>query len=238
VNPARRVNLADAPFAGRTGMGVRVAVIDSGVALAHPHVGGVAGGAAITRDGVGPDIADRVGHGTAVLAAIHEKAPGADLLAVRVFDRTLATTADVLARAIEWSAAQGARLINVSLGTPNAAHGERLADAVRAAAAARALVVAARDARAPVLLPGSLAGVVGVHVDSHGARDSMVVETGPHGLVLHASGWPRPIEGLPPERNVSGVSFAVANATGFLARALEVCSDVVDLPRLAELLTE
>jgi hypothetical protein len=29
---------------------------------------------------------------------------------------------------------------------------------------------------------------------------------------------PRPIPGVPVERNLSGLSFAVANATGFLAR--------------------
>jgi hypothetical protein len=36
-------------------------------------------------------------------------------------------------------------------------------------------------------------------------------------LILRASGYPRPIPGVPPERNLKGLSFAVANATGFLA---------------------
>jgi hypothetical protein len=38
---------------------------------------------------------------------------------------------------------------------------------------------------------------------------------------VHASPFPRPIPGVPPERNLAGVSFAVANVTGFLARVLE-----------------
>ena len=38
---------------------------------------------------------------------------------------------------------------------------------------------------------------------------------------LAASGYPRPIPGVPVERNLSGISFAVANVTGFLARLLE-----------------
>ena len=74
----------------RPGAGVRVAVIDSGVHADHPHVGGVAGGVAI--DGVGHvsgDFVDRIGHGTAVTAAIREKAPAADCYAVRVFDTRL-----------------------------------------------------------------------------------------------------------------------------------------------------
>jgi len=36
--------------------------------------------------------------------------------------------------------------------------------------------------------------------------------------VYRASGWPRPIPGVPPLRNLNGISFAVANVTGILAR--------------------
>ena len=35
-------------------------------------------------------------------------------------------------------------------------------------------------------------------------------------ITLRASGYPRPIPGVPPERNLKGLSFAVANATGLL----------------------
>ena len=42
---------------------------------------------------------------------------------------------------------------------------------------------------------------------------------------------PRDIPGVPRERNLKGVSFAVANATGFIARALEAahCTGVAEL---------
>ena len=44
---------------------------------------------------------------------------------------------------------------------------------------------------------------------------------GPDGAsAVLASGYPRPIAGVPPERNLNGISFAVANATGVLAAAL------------------
>ena len=75
-----------------TGRGVRVAVIDSGVHAAHPHIGSVAGGVAIDEDGrEHEDYVDRLGHGTAVAAAIKEKAPDAELYVVKVFDRSLST---------------------------------------------------------------------------------------------------------------------------------------------------
>lgn len=222
-------SLDAASFARATGRSVRVAVIDSGVQRAHPHIRAVHGGVNLTASGDPADSTDVIGHGTAVAAAILDLAPDAELLAVKVFDRSLQTTADTLARAIEWSATHGARLINLSLGTANPAHAERLAHAVRVATGVGALVVAARDPRAPVLLPGTLHGVIGVVADSACRRDQLMVERLPDGTrLLRASPYPRPIEGLPPERNISGVSFAVANASGFLARWLEVCREAAN----------
>ncbi|MYI65685.1 MAG: S8 family serine peptidase, partial [Gemmatimonadetes bacterium] len=87
------------------GQGVTVAVIDSGVNGGNPHVGAVAGGVRIELSGeVSEDYVDRLGHGTAVFAAIQEKAPGAELYAVRVFTDRLKTSARALVAAIDWAA--------------------------------------------------------------------------------------------------------------------------------------
>ena len=43
--------------------------------------------------------------------------------------------------------------------------------------------------------------------------------------VFYASGFAREIPGVPPERNLHGISLAVANMTGFVARAIEGASD-------------
>ena len=40
-------------------------------------------------------------------------------------------------------------------------------------------------------------------------------------MVYVASGYPRSLPGVPRERNLHGISFAVANMTGFVARACE-----------------
>jgi len=151
--------LEDSPFAGRTGVGVTVAVLDSGVHSGHPHVGEVRRGTNLTGVGEPANWIDRIGHGTAVTAAIREKSPSVEILAVRVFDRQLATNVAVLAEAIVWSADAGAQLINLSLGTSNLAHVERLADAVAHAATRGALVVSARRSGDVEWLPGSLPGV-------------------------------------------------------------------------------
>lgn len=227
-----RYTLEDPPFAGLTGAGVRVAVIDSGIHPANPHIAVPVSGIRILPDGnIDGDFADRIGHGTAVGAAILEKAPGIELVAVRVFDRTLATSADVLARAISWAAANGARLINLSLGTSNQNRAAVLGAAVDDARAAGAIVVAARESGGLTWLPGSLPNVAGVTLDASCDRNELAAtfDTGHPHVWFTASGYPRPIPGVPVERNLSGISFAVANVSGFLARVLEADPTVVDV---------
>jgi subtilisin family serine protease len=206
------------PVSGRT---VRVAVVDSGVYAGHPHVQGVASGVSLVRGSDPADYLDRNGHGTAVTAAIREKAPGAELIAVKIFDRQLAATAEDLARAIEWAAGERVDVINLSLGTTNPAHAERLAEALGVARRAATTVVAAATQTGLPSLPGSLQPVIAVEVDWACPRDEAMVEAASSSAVrLRASGYPRPIPGVPPERNLRGVSFAVANATGLIARYL------------------
>ena len=216
----KRLSLNDPPFAAGTGEGVTIAVVDSGVHAGHPHMGGrVTGGVCVLSDVDPADWADRLGHGTAVAAAIHEKAPLAALLAVRVFNRSLTTSAQALADGLVWSVDNGADVINLSLGTANAAHRELLTGAVAYAVERGALVVSARAWNGQTWFPGSLDGAIGVVLDAECARDEIgyVKSDGP-GRIYAASGYPRPIPGVPVERNLSGISFAVANVTGFLAR--------------------
>src|SRR6266850_5182887 len=99
-----KLTIAREPFASYTGRGVRVGIIDSGVNPAHPHVGGVEGGTRIKSSEADStnDYLDYIGHGTAVAGAIREKAPDAELYAVKVFDRRLTANIDVILRALEW----------------------------------------------------------------------------------------------------------------------------------------
>ena len=198
---------------------VTVAVVDSGVNAPHPHLPAVAGGVAIDLEGAeSDDWVDTLGHGTAAAAAIHEKAPGAELWAVKVFHRRLATSVPVLVRAIRWSVERGIRLVNLSLGTPSDFRKVELAPAVGAAVDAGILIVSAAEHDGRLWYPGAMPGVVGVVMDAEQPRERVEVVDGPRGPVLRASPYPRPIPGVPPERNFNGISFAVANATGLMAR--------------------
>jgi hypothetical protein len=199
---------------------VRIAIIDSGVHAAHPHVQGVAGGVGIDDHGdIHDDYIDRLGHGTAVTAVIREKAPAAEIWAVKVFDRELNATGAALVAALAWARAEQIDLVNLSLGTTNIDHERALDREVGAAREAGMLIVAAAPEPHRRWLPGALSGVVRVELDMSMAREVCELVEGTDGtLTVRASGYPRPIPGVPPERNVRGVSFAVANATGFLAK--------------------
>jgi subtilisin family serine protease len=205
-----------------TGKGVRIAVIDSGVHAAHPHVRGVAGGIAIREDGIVIDeYVDRLGHGTAVTAAIREKAPDAEIFAIKVFWRALATDIKTLVRAIDEAAARGAAVINLSLGTAEMQHRDQLAAAVARARARNTIIVAANDDGGVRWLPGCLEDVVAVRADWACERDAYTVAFVQDRPVLSTSPYPRDIPGVSRERNINGVSFAVANASAFVCRALE-----------------
>ena len=215
-----------------TGQGVAVAVIDSGVNPDHPHVHGVAGGVRIDLVGdASDDYVDRLGHGTAVFAAIQEKAPGADIFAVRVFEDRLRTSTRALVAAIDWAAERRIRVVNLSLGTLRGEHAGPLGEAVERLARAGGVVVAAAEADGQRWWPGSLPSAVGVVMDARCPRERVKVRAHGQGgdtvdslgsdWVVAASPYPMPIPGVPVEANLNGISFAVANVTGVLARRVE-----------------
>ena len=201
---------------------VRIAVVDSGVHARHPHVNGVSGGVSITPDGnQGTDYIDRLGHGTAVAAVIREKAPDAEIYAVRVFHDSLATRIQSLLHALDWSLRNGMQLINLSLGTDNPEHEPALRAAVDQLTGQGIKLIAAHEDAGIRWLPGCLAGVVPVALDWDCPRDSYRTSTLRDGRTLyHASGYPRPIPGVALDRNLKGISFAVANVTGLIAQEL------------------
>ena len=213
------------PFPNVNGTGIRVAVIDSGLHAAHDHIDSalIAPGAAILPDGTVETEAmatqDRLGHGTAVTAAIQEKAPGAQIIPVRVFHHALKTSGAAILSAIRWSLGQGAHIINLSLGSTNPDHRDAFARMVTQTAEGNAIIVAAHSDQNTPYYPGSLDGVVGVQLDWDCPREyyrTVEIDGAP---IFLASGYPRPIPGVPMQRNLAGISFAVSQMAGFTALA-------------------
>ena len=185
-------------------------------------MGAIAGGVSFA----GGDSIDRLGHGTAVAGAIREKAPEAALYAVKIFDRRLSAEIDTIVRALEWCREQRMDLVNLSLGTANNEHRDLMERAAARAEEKGTALVAAREMSGAPSLPGCLPSVIGVGVDWECSRDEYQVKQLEDGPIFIASAYPREIPGVSRERNMSGISFAVANMTGFVARAREFAPDV------------
>lgn len=147
-------------------MALRVAVVDSGCSAVHaPRVRAAA--AFVIGDGgldEVPAIEDVLGHGSRVADILLHGAPQAELLVAQVFRERLTTTAAQVAVAIDWAVANGAQLVNLSLGLrePRPA----LAQACARAVAAGVVLCAAAPARGQAVYPAAFAGVLRVSGDA------------------------------------------------------------------------
>ncbi len=151
--------------------GAPVAVLDTGVDLTHPDlVGNLLPGTDILNGDSDPT--DDHGHGTRMAgivaatwnnsAGIAGVAPGSPILPVKVLGDDGLGPYSAIAQGITWAAAQGAKVINLSLsgGSPSQA----LQDAVNGAIASGAVCVASagNDGSATPVYPAATSGVVAV----------------------------------------------------------------------------
>jgi subtilisin family serine protease len=211
---------------------VRIGIVDSGVHVEHPHVGGIAGGVTIEADGYSAGYVDCLGHGTAIAALIHSLAPDAGLFAVRVFDRSLATSMTRVIRAIDWCLENDIRIINLSLGTVNQNHRDLFVAAVDRVNGSGAVLISAYEMNGQPMLPGSLPGVIAVSAAPDCPREEYRVTERNGKRVFCAPPFPRDIPGVPREHNLNGVSFAVAHLSAHLARGWSAYAPVNDWEQL------
>jgi len=196
---------------------MRIGIVDSGVNSAHPHVGNIAGGVAIGPEARGSCYVDYLGHGTAIAALLHARAPDAELFAVKIFHGNLTASLAQVLSAIDWCLDHEMDLINLSLGTTNPRHKPAFEAAVGRVRSTERALVSAFEVQGHLALPGSLPGVVGVLADSAQGPGEHGVLTRSGKTVFTACPFPRDIPGVPRERNLHGVSFAVAHTTATLS---------------------
>src|SRR5262245_11259608 len=157
--------------AGMIGYGLKIAVIDTGINVGHSHICAPTHAVVFDPDETEFSSEDNLGHGTAVTAAIQEKAPLADYYILKLFGNSLRTAGSRLLHAIEWTIEHRMDVVNMSLGTANFAYRSSLESLVVRANAAGVLLVAARYSESTPVLPGMLAGVISVDVDWNLPRD-------------------------------------------------------------------
>ncbi len=162
-----QVNLPPAAGAA-TGAGVTVAILDTGIDLQHPAFDGLLVipptsdmiSDTNSPDDIGPGLA--WGHGTHIAGIVHAIAPAAQLMPIRVLDSQGRGNTFVLAYAIEYAIAQGADVINLSLGAD--CESRILKEAIASAIAQDIVIAAAagNDANIVPPCPASLPGVISV----------------------------------------------------------------------------
>lgn len=203
---------------------LRVALIDSGINLGHPHVGRVAGGVSFSMDrrgdiSISADYADEIGHGTALAGILAYRAPFASIHAIKIFKRQLTTSTKVLLAAIKWALDQCYELVHLSLGTKQKEHLPELMHLCERASALGITVVASSPARQGLVYPAALPNVLGVYWNQSCDWDDLQYHPD-EAIEFGAHGFPRQLPGLPQEMNFKGSSFAAAHVTSMAANFL------------------
>jgi subtilisin family serine protease len=208
------------------GANVTIAVIDSGIDIRHPELANAIAG---SFDALGSKEGPHV-HGTGIAGAIvsHARlmgsAPAARILAIRAFGAAPSgaeSTSFVILKGLDYAAAHGAQIVNMSFAGPKDALIER---GIAAAAAKGIVMVAAAGnagAKSPPLYPAANASVIAVSATD--AQDKLFAASnrGSH-IAISAPGvdifLPAPDEKY---QMTSGTSFSAAYISGLAALMLE-----------------
>lgn len=201
----------------------RIALLDSGVNANHPHIrenGSVLPGPFVDDDGIlidDPTPGDLIGHGTCAAAAILDLAPENIILSIRIFKHEPRCSVPHLLTALEFAIASGVEWVNLSLGTTLPSESPGLEKLLTMAQERGVTVVAPAQVGGLPCFPGALAGCQGVLADDSLSRQQPEKRQHGDGEYWFASPRPRELPGLPAAANLSGVSIAAANLTGYLA---------------------
>ncbi|WP_164905019.1 S8 family peptidase [Streptomyces cyaneus] len=189
-----RIGAPAAWKAGYDGKGVKVAVLDSGIDATHPDVKNSLLAAKDFTGGGSP--VDLTGHGTHVASTIlgsgamsggkyRGVAPGAKLLVGKVTDDFGHGSDSQIIAGMQWAVAQGAKVVNMSLGTPDTPGTNPLEKAVNdLSASSGALFVVAAGNEGPsdgsLVTPGSAASALTVAAVDHADKIAVFSGRGPN----------------------------------------------------------
>jgi subtilisin family serine protease len=213
---------------GRTGKGIRVAIVDSGIDAEHPSLLGkvketveavAEGGRFVFRPSVSGDVA---GHGTACAGIISSIAPDAELCSIKVLGSKASGSGEMFLAGLDYAIKERMQVINLSLGTTKPRYFGPLHDLLDRAYLAGCMVVAAANnlpqPSYPSVFSSSLVSVVKSEATDpfqFGYRYGEVIELAAPGVQVKTT-WPG--GGF---RQLTGNSFACPHISAIIALILE-----------------
>lgn len=223
----------EAIWTGRTGRGVKVAIIDSGIDTNHPALKGKVKESveAVREDGrvtFKPSTSgDAAGHGTACAGIVTQIAPEAEIYSVKVLGANASGSGEMFVAGLDYAVRQRMHVINLSLGTTKPDYYKPLGDLLHRAYHAGCIVVAAANnlpqPSYPSILTSSLVSVVkreGGDPFNFGYRYGNVIELVAPGVQVRTT-WPG--GGY---RQLTGNSFACPCIAGIIALIREAYPDL------------
>jgi subtilisin family serine protease len=218
----------EAIWSGRTGRGVRVAVVDSGIDTEHPDLKGKVRESveAVAEDGkidFRPSTSgDQAGHGTACAGIIASVAPEAELYSVKVLGPKASGSGDMFLVGLDYAIKQKFKVINLSLGTTKRDFFAPLHELLDRAYQSGCIVVSAANnlpyPSYPSIFSSSVVSVVkrsGGDPFNFGYRYGQVIEVVAPGVEVTTT-WPG--GGY---RQLTGNSFACPYVVGIIALIVE-----------------
>jgi len=208
------------------GADVTIAIIDSGIDIRHPELANAIVG---SFDALGSKEGPHV-HGTGIAGAIvsHARlmgsAPAARILAIRAFGVApggAESTSFVILKGLDYAAANGAQIVNMSFAGPK----DALIERGIAATAAKGIVMVAAAGNAgpksPPLYPAANANVIAVSATD--AQDKLFTASNRGGHIAVAAPGVDIFLPAPDEKYqmTSGTSFSAAYVSGLAALMLE-----------------
>jgi subtilisin family serine protease len=208
------------------GANVTIAVIDSGIDAKHPEL---ANSIADNFDALGSKEGPHL-HGTGIAGAIvaHARlmgsAPEARILAIRAFSvapNGAQSNSFIILKALDYAAAHGAQIINMSFAGPK----DALIERAIAATAAKGIVMVAASGNAgpksPPLYPAANPSVIAVSATD--AQDKLFAASNRGGNIAVAAPGVDIFLPAPDEKYqmISGTSFSAAYVSGLIALMLE-----------------
>lgn len=203
---------------------IKIALIDSGVDINHSdlydkYIQGIELTGKRDKSYVKNSFSDVNGHGTAIAGIIFDKCKNIDLLSIKVFDKDLKCSFDSLYKSLKFAIEENVQIINLSLGTTEKKHEEKLYRLCEVAVNKGIYIVSAFHNKETVSYPAAFTNVFGVIGKKFNYKYGYIYDSNTNKVIANGARQ-RDCWSDNSYEYIYGNSFACANFTGILANLM------------------